>query len=708
MNGTTLNLRDLNELQRRRARNAQALRPLPYDPRYQNDRPDFMGTFAPTTRTWGEAGSRMLPLSGEAWAMDDARKAWDEGNYGTAALNAGLGLLPLGGTAAGVMGAMKNAGKSTLSKTVRETGGFKSPGLPEPVERIVAQPVQGRGNKLKANEEGKKVYEGTDAIGSITPANLANMRKAYLAHMERGAEGRNWYDESSADISRWAAGNMQRSDDMANMLAVTSSRTPVAPNLMYANRGWNQRLAGDEIKTGAFPNAMGKDIERVLAQEGGSAGGLKRSPFSAGLSVDWRGPEFANRPTHDIHDMRAWGITDPVTGELWNKGVSPAAHRFLDTQAEFVTNKANALNLGGSSDWTPYRAQAAAWISQKAAKEGKPISDTARHYGSYADDYQAQINREWLPTDRAPHFPEIYDLGPGVQKEFSDAMEAVNTGPQGIDRLASGMGALTDTTMPNLGVFEGYQSPGFSSRVNVGKMPLPVTPYDQAMDPSSKKVVEAITAAHALHGVQTQGGYNYLSSKGATGQPAKHANSFRLDFNGQPLVGEDMANAAAGVNQILPGDVGGVMVDPKGMRGQTWGRETFAPEIVDALKSHAKEAGADLRFMHNSGGVIPEAAPESWSAKPFVERIEAGGPVMVENYNKTMMGGYGQDMLAAATAQAQKHGLTAAPFYEPMMQALSTGGLPALKDLIKKGVVPVAVLGMLGLGQMDTAPEAYN
>jgi len=706
-----LNLRDIDELRRRRfAAQQEAAAKMQAQP----SEVDFMGTFAPTTRTWGEAGSRLLPLAGEAWTMDDARREFEKGNYGSAAFNAALGVLPAGGTIAGAMGAIKRSGKSSLADVVKGSkaaveqeriGGFKPPGLPESIDRAVAQPVQGRGNALKQTEGGPKVYASTDAIGSITPQRLGKMRADYYKHMETGAPGRNWYDESSADISRWTGGDTQKSDDMANMLAVTSARTPVGPNLMFANRGWNQRLAGEEIKTGGFPNAMGKDITEALASPANSATGLKRSPFSAGLSVDWRGADFANRATHDIHDMRAWGITDPKTGELWNKGVPNAAHRFLDEQAEFVTNKANRENLAGFSDWNPYRSQAAAWISQKAAKEGKPIAETQAHYGTLSPEYQAQINREWLPSDRAPHFQELYDRPPEVQKEFSDAMERVNTGPQGIDRLASEMGALTDTTMPNLGVFEGYNSPGFSSRVNVGKLSNPTTPYEQMVDPASEKVVEAITAAHALHGVQTQGGWNYLSSMARGGQPAKHANSFRIDY-GAPLEGQAMIDEASALGKTGLSDTGGVMVDPMGIRGQTWGAgdrfgPTLDPSVVSALRSHAAETGGDLRFMHNSGRAIPEVPTESWSAKPFVERIEAGGPIMVENYNKAMMGGYGQDMLSTATAQAQKHGLTAAPFYEPMMKALSSGGLPALKDLIAKGIVPVAVLGMLGLSQFE-------
>jgi hypothetical protein len=148
--------------------------------------------------------------------------------------------------------------------------------------------------------------------------------------------------------------------------------------------------------------------------------------------------------------------------------------------------------------------------------------------------------------------------------------------------------------------------------------------------------------------------------------------------------------------------------DPTGIRGINFGAgptDYFSPDLRKALQAHAKETGGDLRWLNNSGDIFPPEPSPSWSAKPYVSEIEAGGPNIVENFNRTVQGGYAQDMLSAVQQQAQKHGLTQAPYYEPMMKALASGGLPALKDLIAKGVVPVAVLGMLGLSQIDVGQE---
>ena len=648
------------------------------------------------------SGSVMSRQSEPAWQPDYQRP----GGHALEApmfspddlIGSGAGKFLVGGakalSAAPFFAAVTKAGKGGIDNSVLDA--LKP-------SRSVEVPVAGRGHKLKVSDSGKKVYSGTGALGDITPQQLGNMRRDYMGHMEQGAIGRNWYDESSKAIHRWTGGNPRESDMVANALSTTSSSTAVPPNLMYTNRGWNQFLMDQPVNTGKFPTAMSKEITRNFTDPEASAKGLKRSPFSAGLSVEWRGPEFASRPTHDIHDMRAWNIKDPITGEDWAKSVPPAAHRFLDDQADWVSAKANKEALGGFTDWNPYRGQAAAWLSQKSTKEGKPIGETAHHYGYYAPDYQAQLTREWVPSTRSGHLEGLADMPLESRSAFSNALEGVNTGREGIDRLARGMGALTDTTLPNVGTYEGMTNPGFASLIGVGKKENPVTLADQAMDPASEQVVRSIAAAHGLVGVQDQSAYNYLTSKARAGSPAGQSNAFRIEYPGGALGGDDLTRANQRLSQL---GVHVPLVDSKGVRGLQFGDEgqthdIFSPDLRKALTGYAKETGGDLRWQNNSGGIIPEAPSPRWSSKPFVAEIEAGGPKMVGNFNETMQGGYAQELLDTVSTQAEKLGLQQAPYYRPMMEALGSGGLPALKKLIEQGIVPVAVLGMLGLGGMS-------
>lgn len=101
------------------------------------------------------------------------------------------------------------------------------------------------------------------------------MRTNYLDRMREGVSGRMWYDDSSNDISRWTGGNPEKSDLMANMLATTSSGTPVGANLMYANKAWNQNLTGAPFNTGKYPTAMGKSIAGAMDSPQAAELGLK-------------------------------------------------------------------------------------------------------------------------------------------------------------------------------------------------------------------------------------------------------------------------------------------------------------------------------------------------------------------------------------------------------------------------------------------------
>jgi hypothetical protein len=515
-------------------------------------------------------------------------------------------------------------------------------------------------------------YRGTEAFGGINPQQLGKMRAEYLNKMEKGVGGRNWYDESSADISRWVGGNPTEADKVANMLAITSAETPVASNLMYTNKGWNQYLTGAPINTGKRPERMGKEISAIMDNPEAAATGLKRSPFSAGLSVDWRGAEFANRPTHDIHDVRAWGITDPKTGDVWKKGVGEAGHRFLDEQAQWVTDQALKNNLGGVSDWNPYRSQAAAWIAQKAEREGKPIAETAKHYGSYAPNYQGVIPREWIAGENTGHLPELLNAPESVKKAYSQAMEKNITGSQGIDQLARDIGALSDRTIPNVGFYEGDFNPAYMSKIGVGK-----STGSQSIDPASENVMKAITASHGLLGTQKQAAWNYLGGE----VPIKEAGGIKLlgnNLNDSQF--KEFTKKVQGIGGDIP------MYDPEGgIRLLSFASPEEKTAFAKKLKPLAQEYGLTPSYHQLSGDIYPFEPTKQWSSKPYIKAIEESG---LEKQTSSALQKHAGNLLNTASDFASKNNLTEAKWFKPMMEGLRDGGLPKLKELVNAGVVP--------------------
>jgi hypothetical protein len=395
------------------------------------------------------------------------------------------------------------------------------------------------------------------------------------------------------------------------------------------------------------------------------------------------GPESVKRATHDIHDVRAWGITDPKTGGAWSKGVAPAGHRFLDEQADWARDTANARELGGFGDWNLHKAQAAAWIAQKAKRKGMSVEDAAKDYTDFVPDYSAQITREWTPGATSSHLPELLrGMDPAQLRQFSDAMEATVRGPQGIDKLASDMGMLSDTTLANRGLYEGNVTPGQASQVLVGK-----NSGGHDMDPASRKAAEAVAAAHGLLGHQDQVALNYLGGEA----PMKRAGAYRIG-TGRPMSERGLENVSR-IAALHGGDV--AQVDPRGARVLSF-HDEGSPQrkaLVEALR--ADYPHADVTSMARDSSLFPTKPGsdweklDSWSSKPFIEKVEAGGPNMVAGFDKSMKT-IAPQQLAVVEQFAAQHGMTQAPYYRTMMEALSTGGLAALKDLVAKGVVPVA------------------
>ncbi|MCS6944185.1 MAG: hypothetical protein RMK97_02010 [Sutterellaceae bacterium] len=534
-------------------------------------------------------------------------------------------------------------------------------------------------------KEGEKagIYAGTEAFGGITPQKLGKMRKDYYAHVERGARigADKWYDRTSQTIYDLTGRDPLQADKVADALAVTSANTPVGQNLMFAAKGVNQAAVGDPVRTGMFPNTMGPRIEAAWEQEVAGAGlGLKRSPYRAGLSVAWRGPQEVQRATHDIHDVRAWGIVDPKTGEPWSKGVGEAGHRFLDEQTKYIVDLANARALGGRTDWMPHQTQAAAWVSQKAAHKGVPLEEAAKDYTDFVNQYSAMITREW-PTSVPEHLPELARAPFAIQREYSDAMEKLVRNAAGGDRLVTETGGLSPSTLTNLGIYEGQVGPGFASRVLFGK-----ETGKAAVDPASRRYLDALAAAHGTLGTQKQVAWNARVGDA----PVSRANVFDVVM-GRPATEAEIAAAARVV-----GDDAVPMVGPDGLRVLDFSTDP-------AVKRARAEALRNMQLGEVRPGIaetnlVPQG-PKGFSYAPLLDAMEVAGPRFVTNMSRVMQS-VAPQVLAKTREFSKKYGWTEAPWFEAAMKALSEGGLPKLRELQRAGIVPVGFVALVA-GQLD-------
>jgi hypothetical protein len=608
-----------------------------------------------------------------------------------------------------VMPGVREAGVREMNARGQELGGLLGA-----ITR--AAPKEIALSKRFKSGENKDIYRGSEAFGGITPAKLGSMRANYIEAAQTGAPySKYWYDNTSKDLWRIAGEDVSKADPLAEVLATTSSSTPVGSNAMYGFKGWNQNLVGDKINTGLYPTRMSQEIDAIL-NGGQQASGLKRSPYAGGLSVEWR-PDPTLLAVNDIHNVRAWGIKDPVTGKEWKKGVGEAGHRFLQDQHKVVADRLNdyaAANIAmaraaGASeadiakmiqpDWNNYRVQAAAWSTQRNRGPQKiPMQEAGKHYGDFLNDYAGQITREWTPGNNTGHAQGLLSMPYQTQQDFANAMEANVRGPQGIDAIASRLGALSDTTLPNAGVYEGVAAPGFASQIQVGK-----GLGRQTIDDSSAKVMDAVAATHGLLGAQKQAAWNYLGGPA----PNKSAGAYQLR-RGAPFSPDELGQ----LRGMVP-DADIPQVDPRGARVLQFADagDASRPGLLKDLRAAAKTFGADVQPSVRSGNLFPVDenfnAPATWSAKPYIEKIEAAGPKVVANWNAEMPA-VAAGLLRTAEDFFAKHNLTSAPWYRPMMEGISRGGLEELKRLVKAGIVPVAALAVFGLREEPAGLLAYQ
>lgn len=141
--------------------------------------------------------------------------------------------------------------------------------------------------------------------------------------------------------------------------------------------------------------------------------------------------------------------------------------------------------------------------------------------------------------------------------------------------------------------------------------------------------------------------------------------------------------------------------DPRGARALFFGGDAKA--AAKAGKDVAYQFGATSQPMSADTFLFPADenfnAPAKWSAQPFIDEIKAGGTKMAAGFDNFMQR-QGPSMLNAVDSMAQRTGMTQAPWYRPMLEALSQGGLPRLQELVKQGVVPVSALAALGLASL--------
>ena len=465
-------------------------------------------------------------------------------------------------------------------------------------------------NSMGAGGVSKKIAGAPPGV--MTPQAEAAARNQYLRMMEEGAPARHWYDESGQANLYHMGGDPTEAAKFTGAQAATSSSTAVDPNLGHAIRGHNQSVAGDPVRTGRYPNDMGKRIESIYAANTPSdvfaAIGPKIGPYAENIA---KGGGYATtnqgRAVHDIWDARVWGYKDP-DGALFSGTPGAAQHRWMDQQMKKVIDTANKRGVGGASDWNERSAQAAAWISGKAKEEGTTVAQAGRNYSDLFPKYYGQGSWESVPGRTTDHLPGLASAPIEARREHLDAVSRILTDPGGRDVLARAFGLPTGKTISGPGVFEGSINPGKQAQYALGRATGGAT-----IDPASEALANSVEA--------TRGGL--------LGQDAA---AWHLPGN----AGE--AASRAGVQDFTIGST----ISDEAMRGLIRNvQEKFGPGALERIAPIPTKGGFRLlNFGENpknfasAGNLIAKEL----GIEPPVRRAILGGNLISNNWKQNPLG----------------------------------------------------------------------
>ena len=567
--------------------------------------------------------------------------------------------------------------------------------------------------KIAVLKEGEKKRSGAPP-GVTTSKQERALRDRYVQWMGEGAGGRMWYHDSGKAIKFLANDDPKRASMLAEDLSATSPTTTVGANTGFGVKGFNQATAGVPVQTGRFPRNMSPVIEKIHG-EGGTATGLKRTPFADNLS---HGGEFYGkdpatlRAVHDIWDGEAHGFVNP-DGSPIRAGFTEAQHRWMDEQAADAVRIANDKRVGGVNDWTELEAQAATWTAAKIRAGDVKPGDEAKSYADFFKKLYAQGSRETVPGATTGHLQEIQRAPYEVQALLHDIVtkESGIYDAKGRDQIMAGYGGLTGGSFDAPGVFEGGVRPGKQALSPVGSEEIKggEATGSRRLDAGSRRLMEASEALYALLTGQDAAAGSKLLAVGK-GLPA---NAVDIALPGGPI-GVDAVIAlmdrlrARGLDQqvILVPTPDGVRIGNAGMEMPVFGDvvKSIGGKVTDRGSAFDENTGLYIGNEWNKPG--QEVGQRYYDPalggpeQPFAERFDKFAPAMAQKMREV------DDEFVRLTGGK----FTLSPYIDEVRATIANEGAAGLNRLAKKYGISAVLLGAalqhLGLQPPDASAPA--
>lgn len=398
---------------------------------------------------------------------------------------------------------------------------------------------------IKAPEHTQSYYVGGPREVQ-SPEDLAKQRKQFDANVRQDPRGADWYDRYRAGI-REVTGNDPRDNRwMSDQEAQWSSGVSPESELGFTIKENNASLMGMPVKS-ARPAQHEAHLAAIEANDPSLYQlGSKTGEYARKINPDQPVPPGATG-VNDFRYAREWGYTEPG-GEAQKNALTSAQHNFMDYETALAIDRANQEKVGGRSDWTGEKIQAAPWVRQKANdildqrpnmikkyldKGMDPETARALAYEDafdiakntitdYFPKHTAFATHEAIPGADTGHLPGSVNASQAEREAYSnDPRSTWANAPGNRDAIYSGL-RLGDTgvagrVLPTSKMTGMYTPPSGITEFNPGEVARPIvgfnttatgahelTPHDRAMLNAGESVRAYIDAqnAGAAHKVQ--------------------------------------------------------------------------------------------------------------------------------------------------------------------------------------------------------------
>lgn len=591
------------------------------------------------------------------------------------------------------------AGYSTRFPTIKAFNDWKknTPDSDPAKREIMYEVLQEQRAKVDAGAL-EKDGRPFGAPKGMTAEKREAMVKHYADRIERGLETfpPGYFYQEGRDTIRSLTPDAGERRILAHQIDQTSSQVGPAENVNYTMRGREQRNAGLDVSTTIYPNKA-REPFTAISEGREDFTGYKRDRYGNLLTPEQSRadlPEGAEMAPNDRWEFRAAGFNTVPS--------DPKNVAYMDRFREDALEVLNARRAeAGQPPLTLEQAQEVHWAVIRAETEGRPLAMNRGNdqIGGAFDRLEYSHTYEAAPGRTSDHYP---DMTPTQQR---DLLSVFNEG--GRDPLVEAMGGdLQRPVRGHVGYYDGQYNPGQTARSFVSRT------GSLGLEPASTARVNTTEGIRSLALAQDAYAGNVFTPISNAKNPK--FNGVNVNLGGKVTKAELKA-AVELAESINPNMV--VVDGPSGLRA--WIPGDTSKKAQNQVQDFANELDLPRQNEVTYGKVESDYRELNWDGGNPMQEDWVGGRATQTVLNIIdEAGAQGMSGIVAKADSPETRAILGkvADKYEALRSAgiglpneklidvlrtWADKGLPGVREMVRKGLAPAAVLGILGASQSD-------